>query len=1265
MIELPKKDKNELATDQQWKAIHYPEGQSPILLSASAGSGKTRVLVDRVLSLLLRKKADENGQQDFYIDIDRLLVITFTHAAAQEMKEKIDQKMKQAINEEEDEGKKHQLIRQLPKMAQAQISTIHSFCLEVIHRFYYLIDLDPIFRQLTDEIEQNLIKENIWQDLREEYYGGEDREQFIALTQVFSSNDDDESLTLLLKNTYHLAVAQADPFSWVDQMDQLYESADEDSFYQTPLWQDLLWPQLSSLLDYNIGLIKSASQRLTDDDIFDSLREILAKDLSFYQALKEKLEGQEFDQGRALTLDYTFSRFPTIKSDDEKIIQIKDRVKADRDQAKAVIDKKFSKGIFIFDLQSHLAHAQEMKDHMACLKKVCKDFIKSYQRYKREHKLVDFNDLEHLAYDILQAKNDEGVAEAALYYQDRFIEILVDEYQDTNPLQEKIIQLISRPSPSNNRFMVGDVKQSIYRFRMAEPSLFMEKYESYQENPEEGQGQKIILQENFRSRPEVLQLTNFIFQQLMDEDMGEITYNQAAQLKNGYKDFPMEQERSAKFLIYEKAELEQPPFALPENAQYNFFSDHSKAEITLIAVKIKELIKQGFLIYDKKTGENRPIEWNDIVILSRTKKENAHIQSIFNLLDIPLVLSSTQNYFQSIEVSIMMSLLAIIDNPQQDIPLAAVLRSSMVGLDENDLASIRLASPTGNYFNALQAYIGQADEKDELGQKLNDFMDQLEGWRLSARRLSIAELIWQIYNDTAFLDYVGGLPGGEQRRANLHALYERALAYEQSQFKGLYKFIRLIERMRKRQDDLNNPMVLAPDQQAVQAMTIHNSKGLEFPVVFLLGFSSQINASDYTGDAIFDKDHGLALKYINLDQRYKADSLEQLALSEKIKAQSYSEELRVLYVALTRAEQQLFILGSGDSAEKLLQSWSKAEENQDLLIDAVSRMQASSVQDWLGMALYRYLNVTDSSYPQYKSKDKDKAPFNLTFYNKYDLYEQIADQQEDPKKGGWLEELQKEGGGKEQQELSSLAIQLMESDYATPLACRTTSFQSVSEIKRVFEDPNQEELVRLDESQPLGQNRYVVDELERPQFISEKLKADPAEVGQATHLLLQALDFSAIPTAEMMSQKRDELVQTGRLSAHLAHEIDLKKIEAFMQTDLAQRMVDAQDRLEKEVSFSLKLPAADIFEGINSEDDILIHGIIDGYFEEEGALVLFDYKTDQLGYQKESADQYLLNKYRGQIILYRLALENILNKKVKAAYLIGLDQTILVDVQDS
>ncbi|MDN6731536.1 MAG: helicase-exonuclease AddAB subunit AddA, partial [Atopostipes suicloacalis] len=660
-------------------------------------------------------------------------------------------------------------------------------------------------------------------------------------------------------------------------------------------------------------------------------------------------------------------------------------IKPKRDEAKEIYSD-FTEN-FALSPKEQIAILKQMKKHIEVLSTITQKFASRYQRYKLENKLIDFNDLEHLTLDILR-KEDGKRSEAARYYQNKFEEVLVDEYQDINAVQEAILTLVSKADEKvGNYFMVGDVKQSIYGFRLADPNLFLSKYDQYEKGIE---GERIILAENFRSRQEILSFTNFIFKQLMDQELGNLTYDKNAELVYGNHLFDEEKSKSSyetELLVYEKEKT-----AEVKNSLFDELNDpleiHTKTsgEILMVASKIMNLIDEGFEIYDKKLKIMRPIQYHDIVLLTPTKKNNLEIQELFQELGLPTAMNETQNFFQTTEVTIMMSLLKIIDNPRQDIPFVAVLRSPIVGLNEPELTYIRLENRQADFYEAAKDY-SKAPFTDlrniNAQKKIRNFLESLDRWREFARRKSVVDLIRYLYQETGFIDYVGGMTAGKQRKANLEALYHRAASYEKTSFKGLYRFIRFIDKMQEKEKDLAEPTSILLEENAIRVMTIHASKGLEFPLVFLMDLSKRFNDGDWTGSYVFERDLGIGLKYKDPKEQIESSTLVDTAIKNIKKKTSYAEEMRLLYVAMTRAEQKLFLVGSAKSKEAAFKKWDEGNLESKRILPSRLRLDINNFMDWLGTAIARHQIADEDTASLQANSEIKNAPvqFSYEFYS--------------------------------------------------------------------------------------------------------------------------------------------------------------------------------------------------------------------------------------------------------------------------------------------
>ncbi|BCA85868.1 ATP-dependent helicase/nuclease subunit A [Enterococcus saigonensis] len=1210
---IPVRPENERFTDRQWQAVF--DGGDNLLVSASAGSGKTTVLVRRVIEKL------KSGA-----DIDRLLIVTFTEAAASEMKERIEKALRQSINQENNNQLRAHYVKQLVLLPQANISTLHAFCMTVIKRFYYLIDLDPVFRLLSDETEKLLLQEEVWSQLREAYYANDD-EDFFKLTENFGSDRSDEGLTDLVMRLYQFSCAAPDPTCWLDDLPQNYQAA--EGFQETALYQTGIKPTVLAELELAVENYEQAIVICQNEEKFVKDVELLKGQLGQVKQLQEALLADDmtalFAQIEGLDLKTNIRKKRGELAD--LSLHVKELQKTAKDSVTQVVS--------YFPYPEEIINELLAKSYELVLKmsEVTKAFSRAYTQKKLAKGVLDFNDLEHYTLAILQVVDSPATA----YYKAKFSEVMVDEYQDINRLQEAILSYVrDNTENAGNMFMVGDVKQSIYAFRLADPTLFIEKYNDY---GDEKNGRRIVLAENFRSRKEVLDFTNLVFEQLMDEQVGQINYDEAAALTPGFPNFPASDAFHTELLLFEKGTKD----------AVKHFETRQAGEIQLTALKIKELIFQSFKIYDKDKKKMRPLEYGDIVLLTPTKGNNQVIVDTFYDLGIPLEITDAESYFQTTEIQTIISLLKIIDNPYNDIPLASVLRSPIVGLLEDELAQIRLQNKNGFYYEALIAY-GNYGEKEQLKEKIKVFLTQLKSWRAFSKRNALPDLIWRLYEESAYLDYCLGLPNGIQRHANLIALVERAKNYEKSNFRGLYQFISLIEKMQEKDLDLAEPATKSVEN-AVRVMTIHGSKGLEFPIVFLLDMARDINRLDFNRNYIFEEQLGAGIKYVDQQRQVSYETMPYQGIKQVRLNKAFSEEMRKLYVAVTRAEQKLYLVGSYENKETALQSWQMALTQEKRVLNPALRLKGSHVLlNWVGMTLMRHPDM-EAVFSEAKDRSytvNSPAHFTIHWFNQ----EEVKNWRENYA-GSVLSPLEQTSKESMEPDLTVVKERL---DFIYPYekATQTTSYQSVTEIKRVFEDPDNTQENRLDWQSNLEKqttiNRYTAENLTTPRFISET-KTDAASVGTATHTVLQLLDLKEAPTEAKLEQFIAKLVAEKILTTELAGEVSVPDILWFFETPLGQKLIAQHEKLHREEPFAMLQKTTAIFNDYdNKDDELLIHGIIDGYILTD-EILLYDFKTDHLW---EGNKEQLVKRYQGQINLYRKALMETYDCPVTEAYLVFL-----------
>ncbi|QNG59675.1 helicase-exonuclease AddAB subunit AddA [Bacillus sp. PAMC26568] len=1217
-------------TDDQWKAI-VSSGQD-ILVAAAAGSGKTAVLVERIIRKIISK---ENP-----VDVDRLLVATFTNASAAEMRNRIGEALEKALKE--NPSSLH-LRRQLSLLNRAAISTLHSFCLNVVRKYYYLIDLDPGFR-IADETEGQLLIDEVLDDIFEEQYSLADNDAFFDLVDRYTTDRSDTDLQTLVRALYQFSRSHPNPLKWLDELSVMY--GEEERLEDLPFF-----PYLTADISVQLSSSLEKLQRalaLTEKPGGPAPRaENLVDDIRQVQELMDAQDSwKELGKRMALT---SFSRAKACKGS-EYSKDLLEQATALRNSAKKQIEQ-LQEELFARSYESHLQDLRELKPVIETLVSLVKMFGARFDEMKKQKGIVDFSDLEHYCLQILGLEDEKGniqATEAALDYQHQFAEVLVDEYQDTNLVQETILKLVTKSEPGN-LFMVGDVKQSIYRFRLAEPFLFLSKYKTFSKDGQDT-GLRIDLSKNFRSRSEVIDGTNFLFKQLMGEKVGEVAYDNDAELKLGAS-YPDSEKMRAELLIVnrgkdeEEDESDEPQFN-PEELQT------VQLEARVMAKKIRTMIQDKFQIYDRKIGGTRNIMYRDVVILLRSMPWAPQIIEEFKQEGIPVYANLSGGYFEATEVAIMMSLLKIIDNPYQDVPLAAVLRSPIVGLDTNEMAIIRTYSKKGTYFEALKLFMSEASAEDEtLSKRLQSFYNQLQNWRELARKGSVSELIWQLYRDTKFFNYVGGMPGGKQRQANLRALYDRSRQYEATTFRGLFRFLRFIERMQERGDDLGAARALGEQEDVVRLMTIHSSKGLEFPVVFVAGLARQFNMMDMNKKYLLDKELGFATKLIQPSLRISYPTLPLAAMKKKMKIELLSEELRVLYVALTRAKEKLFLVGSLKDAGKTLSDWQNSMTHEKWLLPDFELAQAKSYLDWIGPALIRHQDAE-----RLRENSEETSPHLLSHPSRWEVSvigeEELYDIQKEEKKydQDMLSALKNLEPVAPQSDYQDQIRSQLSWTYNHELATVFRSKQSVSEVKRQqeFRDDYSDEIIIRSQKE-----NFMYD---RPKFMQKK-SLTAAEKGTAMHAVMQQLNVREPVTEESTSRKVQELITKEILTKEQADSINTKSIVQFFQTDIGKRMQKA-DRIQREVPFSYALPAEELYDEAKGEQ-VLIQGVIDCLFEDEDGYVLLDYKTDAIhgkfagGFNQ--ARSILAERYRVQLDLYGKAIEKITKKTLSNKVLYFFD----------
>ncbi|MHA6251666.1 helicase-exonuclease AddAB subunit AddA [Oceanobacillus sp. CAU 1775] len=1237
-------------TAEQEQAI-YTSG-SNILVAAAAGSGKTAVLVERIIQKLLNKSDP--------VDIDSLLVVTFTNAAAQEMRNRVGIALEKALAAD---PKSNHLKKQLSLLQKASISTLHSFCLEVVKEYAYLLDIDPSFR-IANEMEVDLFKQDVLDDLFEEWYGAEDEsaDEFFAVVDRFSNDRSDVAVESLILDLYTFSVQNPFPEKWLDSLATVYNIPEnwEENELQ---FLDILKVEVNNQFIALKGQMEKAMEIARETDGPYEYITTIEQDLEGLRLAEEKATSwQELQEYMSA---YKFARLSSKKMECNE--DKKQKVRKMRDGYKDNWNK-MKNNYFNRALENHLQDMRELYPVIKKLTELVKEFNKGYSELKKEKAVIDFSDLEHFCLQLLldeNAKENELVpSNVAINFQNKFNEVLVDEYQDTNLVQETIIQLVSLQEGPGNTFMVGDVKQSVYRFRHAEPNLFIEKYKRFAEPDDPGV--RIDLARNFRSREEVLVGANYIFRQVLDEGLGEISYDADAELiygNKGYDDLPLK-DAETELIIIDREKAEEH---LPEDEEMESFEDLEKAQVEAraYAEKIKQWIgkkdgKDGLTVIDKETGRQRPTQYRDIVILMRSMTWAPTIVDELKKQGIPVYAEVAVGYFEAIEIKIMMSFLKIIDNPRQDIPLASILRSPIVGFNEDELSRIRIKNRTGSFYEALKQY--EKEETNEVADRIKDFLDKFEAFRVAAREGALSDLIWDIYRETGYYDFVGGMPGGRQRQANLRALYDRSRAYEATTFRGLFRFLRFIERMEERGDDLGAARALSEQEDVVRIMTIHKSKGLEFPIVILGAMDKEFNFMDLKRKYLLHKDEGFATKFIDPIKRISYTTLYFEAVKRQMLREQLAEEMRVLYVALTRAKEKLVMIGSVNSAEKKLEKWEQIVDHTDWVMPEHYRVGVKSYMDWVAPALIRH-EQSEILRPETDVEEMvpleiraDRSQWEVSIIHASELTNlETTSQDENTQLKAHLSAW--EPVPVHASETTDFVKTRFDYEYPYREATLTRAKQTVTEIKR-----QKEKLDEYSSSQLIGDYKPPI--IERPNFLQKEKTLTAAEKGTALHGVMQHIPLDKALTEEEVLEFIEELVIKEILTREAADSVDVSAIVAFYQTPVA-KYIREQKEVYRELPFSLTLKAEEIYPDFSGdkEEEVLIQGVIDCLIPKDDGWIILDYKTDTITEEiTPKLEEKLIKRYQVQLALYKEAIEKIWKQPVKDTYLYFFSKQLLVKV---
>ncbi len=1215
-------------TSEQQKVIDLRERN--ILVSAAAGSGKTAVLVERIIRMLTDPEKP--------VDVDRLLIVTFTEAAAAEMKERIRGAIEQALEERPEDV---HLQRQATLIHSAQITTIHSFCLSVIREHFHILDIDPSFR-IAEEGELKLLRQDVLDELLEACYINAET-SFLEFVEKFGTGRNDKKIEEIILKLYDYSRSYPQPELWLDACVRSYRTGQGDGASTEPACME----RVKVLVRQKTGdmlLILEEGLRLCGlPDGPYMYREMLESDSA---GLENLLNQESFAGMHEVVQGITWKRL-SAKKDDSVDVDKRDQVKALREKVKKMM-KDITAMYFYEAPEEILKDMEESADSMQVLTDLVKQFSEAFSRKKQSKNMIDFSDMEQFALRILTIEEEGRLVPslAAAEYQEQFLEVMIDEYQDSNLIQEAILTSVSTVSKGrNNIFMVGDVKQSIYRFRLSRPELFMEKYETY--SREDSDRQRIDLHKNFRSREEVLGSVNFIFEQIMRRELGGICYDEQAALYPGASYEPQldGQKRSinrAELILVDTsddgvaeennsksgqgqgqdpgAETGEKPASGTVAAGTTGESGRER-EARAVARRIKELLLSGRVL-DKASGTYRAPRYKDMVILTRSIKGWADVfAAVLGEEGIPAYAGSREGYFETYEVSVLLDYLRILDNFMQELPLTAVLTSPFAGLNAQQLADIRNAYPELPYYEAVLEYAHAEEQGGDLRKLLQAFLEKLEYFREMVPYTAIHDLLWKIIEDTGYGLYIASMPGGAQREANVEMLVEKASAFEGTSYKGLFNFVRYIEQLKKYDVDFGEANIADEQSDTVRIMTIHKSKGLEFPIVFVCGMGKQFNTQDVKGSIVIHPEWGVGIDAINLEKRTRISTILKKVIQEEITRENLGEELRVLYVALTRAKEKLIMTGGLPHAGEVLEQYraEQASGGKTLPLPYYVLSGARTYLDWILPLIPR---ITD------------EIPLEVTITDCLDTAAaDTVEQQAESLARDVLEHWNTEHIY--HKALHERLPEQLEYTYPYGQEQKLKLKFTVSELKKraYLSEESGEELYEEPDIVPL-----------LPEFLKESAELTGASRGSAYHKLLELLDFSLDYDADTLEKEITDLQTEGKLSNEMAECIRIPDILTFLHCESGLRMHNAarNRQLKKEQPFVLGVDAREIYPGEATEETILVQGIIDVYFEEAGELVVLDYKTDKVKTARE-----LQEKYHAQLDYYAQALEQLLGKKVK------------------
>ena len=1343
-------------TQEQQNVIDSRGGN--LLVAAAAGSGKTAVLVERIIQMILNS--------DLKIDIDKLLVVTFTNAAASEMRERIGDAISKKLDENpEDEHLQDQLVL----LNKASITTIHSFCLEVIKSNFHKINLDPNFR-IGDETECSLMKLEAIDETFDILYEQND-EEFCYLVDCYAEKRGDSNLQNLILSIYSFVMASPYPKVWLKESAEDFNIA-YDFDFATSKWAKAILETVKIQME---GIEKSLCKAIEDVYGIDELVTFTDKLKIEYEKIKEILYACDtswsdaYRQISSMTFENYAKGVKRIPKDAPSYIkEEKDKAKKIRDNAKKSIEKIKTS---VFN-----KNYDDLKDEIKFLYPIVKSlsdvvlmFEQIYSQKKRDKGIIDFNDIEHFALQILTETDENGdfvfdkegkniPSDIALEYREKFYEIFIDEYQDSNQVQEVILSTIAKQKEPN-RFMVGDVKQSIYRFRQAKPEIFLQKYATY-DTDLSSKYKKIMLYKNFRSRKEVVDSVNYIFEHIMSKNLGEIDYNEEEKLNLGANFEEVEDEKiilggATEIHLMEKKvpEVEDPD----EEEEEGEDLDASQIEARMVGKIIRDIMRPNengeiMQVFDKKLETYRNVEYKDIVILLRATSAWAPVfaEELINM-DIPTYADMGQGYFETMEIQVIMSFLKVIDNPMQDIPLIAILRSPIYGFTPEDFIDIRITDKKVSFYEAMRMFVGEkidlsneeeqdiaedeisddtgneiidlnineensyvdADmddyyqninyedfeyeneefiyndevmyesyisenieddliyeinsniegdeesQKSELELKVRRFLDDLKELQEKSMYMSTDEFLWYIYTNSGYYAYCGALPGGSQRQANLRILFERAKQFEETSFKGIFNFINFISKLKKSNSDMGSAKTLGENANVVRIMSIHKSKGLEFPIVICSGMGRNFNTMDFRKDVLYHHELGYGPQIVDFERRISYPSIAKEALKCKINIENISEEMRILYVALTRAKEKLIITSSIKDIEQNMHKWS-SNISTEKMVSKYDILNGKNYMDWMMPAIIKHKDLEDIRETYNLSTSismEDESKWSVKTWSRDDI------DFEKHEKEGIREVLNTMDLSQHDTEYYEQIEKKLNFEYPYLGVVKKAASISVTEIKK-----RQEEYEEQEDSLGLYKQKTT---LKKPKFLSEAQKTEKitgARRGTIVHLIMEVLDFEKVNTESEIKAQIQDLVKRRIITEKESQVLSPRKIMRFFKSPIAKRMLSSKF-VKREQKIYTQIKMNDIY--LNDEifknnretyenESVMLRGVIDLYFEEDDGLVILDYKTD---FVDKNNKKEIIHKYKKQIEIYADVLSKLTGKKVKEKYLylFGIDEQVKVD----